>query len=802
MNMTADKLPLTFESIKPLVEDAMKIIAPVWPLHRLVAVNPWWNEVHKPWHDCAATLSTCGGIQPMMPLSYYKKMFQTGQILEMQLKNVLKRHNWNSATHIFLDKLDNEAPPPSYIKVLSELPGNTKSKLINHRLDEYIQNHISHFCAAFFAKKEISNNLYQHWLTQAKSDASLRIRFPEIHGLLQKNTLPENWQDLIINALSLWPMSKENSVFFLQALILRIKGWASWCAFLQQEHENSSHLFQLLAIRLSWEILVSKTATYHAKNLQWQQTINQWHDWYRQWFQHYQYIMIWQEASEEAFQDQFKQGLRDNKPCYNSDSQQLDLQAFFCIDVRSEPVRSALEQTIKNSKTYGFAGFFGLPLASKANALTKIVPQLPVLFAPAISVDSVENTSSSNQAQEIQWKAIQKNMLASFSYVENMGIKDTWQLIRRSFIHPSNHRNQSTITGCNYELYDMEKQSKTSYLSLLPYIRNFIECMNLQENFARTILIVGHASQSENNPHRSSLDCGACGGQSGEINAQVLADALNDIDIRNALIEDQILIPSDTVCIAGLHNTTTDTITLLPSQHDTPEIIQRFAMLQSQLEQVNNHVQKGRSHEYKDELSDNISIQDVLSRKANDWSETQPEWGLAGNAGFYIGPRTSTRPINLNKRFFLHDYDWQADREKKHLEQILTGPLIVAHWINFQYYASVTDNQHYGSGDKALHNIIADNLGILEGGSGDLRIGLSYQSLYDGEHLMHEPLRLSVFIEAPQDMIADIIEKHDILTYLVNNGWIHLFSIDPKTKYCHAYHRGEWQLRPPLQLYG
>src|SRR5665811_1229250 len=62
--------------------------------------------------------------------------------------------------------------------------------------------------------------------------------------------------------------------------------------------------------------------------------------------------------------------------------------------------------------------------------------------------------------------------------------------------------------------------------------------------------------------------------------------------------------------------------------------------------------------------------------------------------------------------------------------------------IRDRYYASTVDNARYGCGDKVLHNIVGGHLGVLEGNGGDLRIGLSLQSLHDGEQWVHAPLRL------------------------------------------------------------
>ena len=67
-----------------------------------------------------------------------------------------------------------------------------------------------------------------------------------------------------------------------------------------------------------------------------------------------------------------------------------------------------------------------------------------------------------------------------------------------------------------------------------------------------------------------------------------------------------------------------------------------------------------------------------------------------------------------------------------------------------QYYASVTDNGVFGSGNKVLHNVVGGNLGVFEGNGSDLRIGLFMQSLHNGQEWMHQPLRLSVYIVAPK----------------------------------------------------
>lgn len=103
------------------------------------------------------------------------------------------------------------------------------------------------------------------------------------------------------------------------------------------------------------------------------------------------------------------------------------------------------------------------------------------------------------------------------------------------------------------------------------------------------------------------------------------------------------------------------------------------------------------------------------------------------------------------------------------------------------------DNRRFGSGNKVLHNVVGGNLGVFEGNGGDLRIGLSMQSLHDGEQWRHTPLRLSVYLAAPRDAIDAVLAAHESVRHLVENGWLHLFCIDEQGEVRQRLAAGGWR---------
>ena len=182
-------------------------------------------------------------------------------------------------------------------------------------------------------------------------------------------------------------------------------------------------------------------------------------------------------------------------------------------------------------------------------------------------------------------------------------------------------------------------------------------------------------------------------------------------------------------------------------------------------------------------------------RRANDGAQTRPEWGLAGNAAFLIAPRHRSRGVTLDGRSFLHDYDAANDPDGSVLELLMTAPMLVTHWINWQYHASTCDPLRLGSGNKVLHNVVGGHIGVFEGNGGDLRIGLSRQSLHDGERWVHEPLRLTVVIDAPRAAIDRVIGQHEVLQQLLDNGWLHLWRFEGAQT--ERYASGDWLTMGP-----
>ena len=803
--------------IEAACHQACQSIAPAWPLDRAIAVNPHWSRIGMPVRRVAARMAVLGGIHVFPPRDGQQRAWEAGRISRVDLELGLGQVAAAGAAGLTAEQCTQalrSAPSLQQLPLLSDLLDNDPKRHTRLSWRQAITHQVSQTCAAYFDEHqadwqpERTQGLYAFWRDTLTHDHGIGLLMGVPHLGRTLDALPATRQDAERWVMKRLGLPQAVWADYLEAVLLTVNGWASWCAYLGwqagQEGRDDPHLRDLLAIRLAWGVILleckdgdASTQAFIALQQAWRQAPAVLQD-------AEQALLIdevWQVALEIGYQRNLAQRLLS----VGGESvapQAPEVQAAFCIDVRSEPLRRALEAVWPAVQTVGFAGFFGLPVAYTPLATQARRPQLPGLLAPAMEVtDRVAASGSADSestaamkdaagrsrrdlfALSDQWHAASRWPGAAFSFVESVGFGYFGKL--GQWLLPSREsRARDDLAGlparyrpiCRPQLVGLDLEARVSLAARV------LHAMGLEKNLAPLVLLVGHGSQSANNAHAAALDCGACCGQTGEVNARSLAQLLNEPAVRQGLQAQGVAITEHTWFVAALHNTTTDEIEGFDLDLLPPALRARWDRLQGVFAQACDQVRRERAPQLGlNPRTPHIELLDQLRRRANDGAQTRPEWGLAGNAAFLIAPRQRSQGAVLEGRSFLHDYDASQDADGSVLELLMTAPMLVTHWINWQYHASTCDPQRLGSGNKVLHNVVGGHIGVFEGNGGDLRVGLSLQSLHDGQRWMHEPVRLSVVIEAPPEAIERVIDKHAVLQQLLGNGWLHLGCLQGET---------------------
>ncbi|MBX9790991.1 MAG: DUF2309 domain-containing protein [Pirellulales bacterium] len=812
------------EQLPSVVRQAQAALAPLWPLEDFVAVNPFLGLSGDDFLTARQRLRAWTDAEMLMPVEYFGELWSHGRFTSEDLAQSL--HEVGAAHPALFADFDVEEliarleataePHPASAPVSPREAADPWRAVLVEEITKHCERHYDQG-QALWPSPWKNQPLYTAWREAAVLDLRMdrlgAVGFRERVAHLPVEPLPAIAES--IEALGVAPEARQD--YFTRQLYA-VKGWASYIKYLQRDPQLAEtyrdDLTGLLAICVSYDAaLVSlglRSQPADATGAGRRQANDQ--DETTGLAPREAAIRyILQGAVEIAYRRQLLVQLTARRrplPMPRRRTAQL----VFCIDVRSEPLRRCLEAVSDEIETFGFAGFFGMPIEYRPLGGAKGRAQCPVLLTPSVRIaEGLPCPHDSSEAEMVDrrlamrtfrrlWTGFTQWTTSGFTFVETLGWLAVVKLVSRTLGLQGGDptgRLDGVPNAVRPLLGPQLRVAENTGLApeqRLVFAENMLRKLGLTEDFARLVVLCGHGSQTVNNPYQASLDCGACGGHSGEPNARLAAALLNDASVRQGLASRGITIPEDTWFLAALHNTTTDEITYFDEGLLPAALRSDFANLREWTQEA------GRRNRADRALRLGAATPHAVWSRSRDWSEVRPEWGLAGNAAFIAAPRARTQGCNLRGRAFLHSYEHATDHDLSTLELILTAPVVVANWINLQYYASTVDNRAFGSGNKVLHNVVG-KFAVVQGNGGDLMTGLPWQSVHDGRQLQHEPLRLLVVVEAPCSAIGTILNRHPAVRDLATNGWLHLVALDSDRAY-RFNELGEWEAAVDRQLAG
>lgn len=518
-------------------------------------------------------------------------------------------------------------------------------------------------------------------------------------------------------------------------------------------------------------------------------------------------------AYEQRFVTQTLDAVALHAPKTNGRPPAPRFQVSCCLDEREESFRRHLEEIAPDVETFGAAGFYSVAMYYRGAADAHFTPLCPVVIRPQHWViEEVDDEAGESHRR----RARTRRALGTASHHVHMGSRSfalgalltgavgvlagfpllarilfprltaqIRRLVGRIVQTPPHTKlrlersRPTTGPEGDHVGYNLDEMTDAG--------ERLLRDIGLTSNFARLVILIGHGSNSLNNPHNSAYNCGACGGSAGGPNARAMAQILNDPRVRSGLARRGLEIPHETAVVGAYHNTCDDSVTYSDLDRIPRTHREEFEAARRDIEATcarNAHERCRRFLSAPLTLSFDEAKGHVEGR-SEDLAQTRPELGHATNAITIVGRREWSRGLYLDRRAFLTSYDPSHDDEQGSiLARILQAVFPVCSGINLEYYFSRVDNAGYGAGTKLPHNLAA-LLGVMDGAQSDLRTGLPWQMVE-----IHEPVRSLFLIETTAEIMAGIMERFEMIGRLSRNGWVLLALIHPETRRVSVFRGG------------
>lgn len=540
--------------------------------------------------------------------------------------------------------------------------------------------------------------------------------------------------------------------------------------------------------------------------------------------------LLWLEAYERHYREQILAGLAANHGRWQGHEQMLgtgpSAQLVFCMDDREEGMRRHLEEIAPAVETLGGAAHFAV--FQNYTGLddvkpTPLCPVAPVVIVPSHNVREVpregaEATAARHRvrlASRLGWRerliqATRRSLIAGplltalaapfatagmlWRSLSPASFGSFFTARRAAFDVPVSTRLELTAPNDSGPASPQQPRDGFTDAEQAERIAGYLTAIGLTQHFAPLVVIMGHGSNSTNNPHLAAYDCGACAGRHSGPNARLFAAMANRPAVRALMAANSgIHVPEGTWFLGAEHNTADDLITWYDLEELPAALKPELQRLDADLAAAARaHAQERCRRLFSAPLGigQAAALRHVWGRR-HDWSQARPELGHATNACAFIGRRTMSRGAFFDRRSFLISYDPDNDPEGKVLERHLLINGAVGAGISLEYFFSTANNAHFGCGSKITHNV-AGYFGVMQGASSDLATGLPQQMIE-----VHEAMRLLVVVEQTLELITAIYQRQPPLQELVGNGWVIVAAKHPETGAIHLFDPGKgwlpWQ---------
>ncbi|MGI9212685.1 MAG: putative inorganic carbon transporter subunit DabA, partial [Methylococcaceae bacterium] len=244
---------------------------------------------------------------------------------------------------------------------------------------------------------------------------------------------------------------------------------------------------------------------------------------------------VWLAAYERRYRDELLNALarnREREPLPHSEGRPA-AQIIFCMDDREESFRRHLEEINPEIETLGAPGFFGIAMNWCGLEDSISSPLCPVMVTPTHTVEEQPTTDETMDETQLNLYALRQRIRRTLAILLNHQTRSNpllaglttalaspfmlSGLIGKLFFpaHTHNPKYSAPATRVRFDDYSDADQADQ--------VLNLLLDMGLTSRLGHLVVVMGHGSTSENNPHRAAYACGACGGRHGGPNARVFA---------------------------------------------------------------------------------------------------------------------------------------------------------------------------------------------------------------------------------------------------------------------------------------